>query len=286
MLRFHWLLLGLVLCLFGCGEDDAGSEGDGSSRAGEPLVMTTFYPTTYFTERIGGQWVRVTCPVPEDADPIFWQPSRDDLANYQKADLIIVNGAEFEKWVSGASLPSSRIVDTAKRFEDQFVKFETTSHRHGTQGEHTHEGIDGHTWLDPVLAREQAKEIESALTRRFSRHAEPFRLAALGLYGDLEKLHKRLLKSAKDIQSVQLLASHPAYNYLAQRYDWNIQNFDLDPKAPLEPEQIEALKLAIPESGRAILLWESAPLEESAAKLKDELGLASIVYSPAELLGE
>ena len=36
-----------------------------------PLILTTFYPTTYFTQRIVGDYCDVECPVPNDADPIF-----------------------------------------------------------------------------------------------------------------------------------------------------------------------------------------------------------------------
>ena len=41
------------------------------------------------------------------------QPSDELLAAYQRADLIVLNGAGFAKWVAGASLPPSRVVDTA-----------------------------------------------------------------------------------------------------------------------------------------------------------------------------
>ncbi len=275
------LLLGLIAC---APDDERASDAERPVRPGE--ILTTFYPTQYFAQRIVGDAVPVVCPVPEDADPIFWQPSRADLERYQAADLIVVNGAEFEKWVNGASLPSSRVVDTAKRFEDQFVTFESTTHRHGTGGQHTHEGIDGHTWLDPVLARQQAEAIAEAVTRSFPRHAATLRQNALGLYADLEALDRRFQEASEVIREVQLLASHPAYNYLARRYQWQITNFDLDPELPISDEQIASLKAALPDSGRALLLWEGDPLAESPARIEREIGVRSLVFSPAELLGE
>ena len=133
-------------------ESQSQTSADTSTAAAPLTVYTTFYPTTYFTQRIGGSHVEVTCPLPDDADPIFWQPDRNTIMAYQKAALIILNGADFEKWALTASLPTGRIVDTARNFTDQFITYESVTHSHGPGGDHTHEGIDGHTWIDPTLA--------------------------------------------------------------------------------------------------------------------------------------
>ena len=59
--------------------------------SGPITVATTFYPTTYFAQRIAGDLARVTCPVPAGADPIFWQPTAEDIGAFQSADLIVLN---------------------------------------------------------------------------------------------------------------------------------------------------------------------------------------------------
>jgi len=131
----------LRLCTLGCKEqasEQTAAPTDQPARTVEtPTVSPTFYPTEYFPSRIGGDHVLVTLPLPPDADPIFWQPSREQIAAYQEADLIVINGADFEKWIATASLPESRIVDTAAAFEDDFVTYETTTHAHGPGG-HEH----------------------------------------------------------------------------------------------------------------------------------------------------
>lgn len=251
----------------------------------KPLVMTTFHPTTYFVERIGKDLVDVSCPLPEDADPAFWQPSREVIASYQEADLVIVNGADFEKWLATASLRASRVIDVSKPFADSFLRIQgVVTHSHGAAGEHSHEGIDGHTWLDPENARVQAKVIEEALTKLLkvdglatkaiaSRHA--------ALDADLAALDAGFRALGKQ-RGGSLYASHPAYNYLARRYGWSVINLDLDPSEMPSDAKFAALSFGLGERPGKFLLWEARPKQEIVDRMKSELGLESIVVEPGE----
>ena len=267
----------IVACLLSaCGDktpEKPAQKSDGKT------VLTTFYPTQYFAQRIAGDHLTIDCPVPADADPIFWRPDKAALQKYQAADLIIINGADFEKWIGTASLPENRIVNTTKSLEQDFIKYEgSTSHKHGTDGEeHTHSGIDGHTWVDPVTAKIQAATIHQALAKKWPEHATDFEKNMQSLVTDLDALDDAL----KEIDPDQpLLASHAAYNYLARRYGWKITNLDLDPEI-LPPKD------AVPADHPAkIILWEGEPREKSVALLQKKHGLKSIVFSPAEMKGE
>jgi zinc transport system substrate-binding protein len=105
-------------------------------------VYTVNYPLAYFAERIVGDLAEVTFPPPPDVDPAFWMPDPKTIAAYQGADLILLNGADYAKWMSKVSLPLSRLVDTSRGFEDQYIQQANLStHSHGPGGEHTHGGV-------------------------------------------------------------------------------------------------------------------------------------------------
>jgi zinc transport system substrate-binding protein len=281
------MLIGPVaaaIAIAGCEKKERAEPAGGNTAT--PLVMTTFYPTEYMARRIGGDLVEVRCPVPEDADAIFWQPSREEVEAYAAADLIVINGAEFEKWVATVSLPESRVVDTAAGFEDDFVTFETTTHAHGPGGEHTHEGVDGHTWVDPQNAIAQARTIQEAMVARWAAHETAFRVNGAALASDLSQLDARFEAIAPMLEGAQLLASHPAYNYVAKRYGWSIGNFELDPGEPIDPEALGVIRGQLDGDARVrVMLWESAPVEAAKAALA-ETGVVSVEFSPCELLGE
>lgn len=259
----------------------------GSVQPEKPVVYTTFYPTKYFAERIGGDLIDVICPVPADQDTILWMPDAKAIQEYQEADLVVVNGAEFAKWVQKVSLPENRVVNTAKPFADEFVMYEhATVHSHGKAGEHAHEGLDGHTWVDPVNGRLQANELRKALVKRFPEHEATFERGFAALAEDLDALDKTLKTYQASYKNQPLLVSHPAYNYIARRYGWNIRNLDLDPHempADLVFREIGEVLKAHPAE---YLIWEACPDKEIADRMQRELGLTSIEFSPCELLSE
>lgn len=250
-----------------------------------PVVYTTFYPTTYFTQRIGGDAVKTVCPCPVDADPAFWTPDDKTIAAYQQADLIVINGASFEKGLAKVTLPESRIVDTAKPLADEFIVLEeTVTHTHGPQGEHSHEGIDGHTWLDPINSKTQAGEIRNALVKRLPDHAERFEHGYAGLVKDLDALDARLKALAGKLADQVLLCSHPAYNYIGRRYSWNLKTYHLDPEAMPDDETFAEIKSFLAQQPAKHMLWESEPAIEITDRMSKELGLESVVFSPCEAL--
>lgn len=279
-----WLLLlpaMAVSLLDGCSEEASAPP---ARRTGPLRVYTTFYPTEYFCQRIAGDLVEVVCPLPEDADPVFWQPDVESLRAFQEADLILLNGAGLEKWVEQVSLPSARVVDTAKVFRDEWLRFEdTVTHSHGPTGAHAHEGIDGHTWLDPLLAKRQAEQILKALVARLPGEVSRLREGFGALAADLDGLHEAL--EALGGEGKPVLAAHPAYNYLARRYGWQVINLNLHPDTLPGEDTLAELRSVVRDRGVRNLLWESPPRDEIATLLVVELGVRSVVVSPLELLG-
>jgi zinc transport system substrate-binding protein len=275
--------IGVSFC--GCGKQEVAEPG--RAEGAKPVVYTTFYPTEYFTWRIAGDLVEAVCPVPEDEDAIFWMPEAEKVAAYQQADLIVLNGADFAKWAAKVSLPESRVVNTAKPFEDEFINFEhATVHSHGPAGEHAHEGLDGHTWVDPVNAKTQAGEIKRALVERFPEHKAAFEQGFAGLTRDLDALDAKLKEYREDYENEPLLASHPTYNYIARRYGWNIRNLDLDPEEMPSDETFEEIGQILEKHPAKYLIWEAYPTEAIAERMQKELGVKSIEFSPCELLSE
>jgi len=271
------VLIGLVAA---CGEASRPETGAPAT----PLVLATFEPTRELAARLAGDLARVECDLPEGVDALFWEPDDAALRRMQAADLVVLHGAGMDAWAERASLPESRRVVTADRFREHWITFEGAhEHSHGGGAPHAHVGVDPHSWMDPLLWLEEARAIHAALARLLG---EPQRAALdahlAELESELRALHQGYARLVLP-EGEALYASHPAYNYLAARHGWPIENLDLDPSAVPQQGVLDEIAQRLAERPGRFILWESEPIPDAAEALA-RLGLASVVLAPAETI--
>ena len=289
MVRFQRFFRVLaILVLFACSPNgpsgESGTDGTpapSSPYAPTPLVVyTTNYPLAYFAERIGGDQVEVSFPAPGDVDPAYWAPDPEVIADYQQADLILLNGAGYEKWLERASLPASKLVDTSVVVETSYVPLDDgVVHTHGPEGEHSHKGWAFTTWLDPMIAIAQAQAIQEALSELRPEVAADFRVAFEGLQADLLVLDAQLVEVGADFGDRPVLFSHPVYQYLDEHLGLNGESVHWEPGEMPTEEMWGVLATLLQSHPAELMVWEGEPLEAVKSRLAG-LGLQSVVYNP------
>ena len=243
-------------------------------------IFTVNYPLQYFAERIAGSHAEVVFPAPTDVDPAYWMPDARTIADYQKSDLIFLNGAHYAKWVDKVSLPASKTIDTSRKVKDQYIySTEATTHSHGSEGAHAHESLAFTLWLDLNLAVQQAKAIEKALIRKRPTLKDTFENNFMILKKDLMALDRELKKIAARIQNQPLVGSHPVYDYLAKRYALNLKSVHWEPDETPSFQQCQNLKRTLTYHPAKWMVWESAPDQATVVKLKS-MGVKSLVFDP------
>jgi len=252
-----------------------------SSMAAEKLtVYVVNYPLQYFAERIGGEHVNVVFPAPADVDPAYWMPDTPTIAAYQQADLILLNGAGYARWVNKATLPRFRMVITSAGFKDQYIETaEILTHSHGSEGEHAHESLAFTTWIDFSFAARQAKAIAEALSRKRTDLRHIFQKNYATLEKELIALDKTIKEVVSNNHARPLVVSHPVYDYFARRYGLNIRSVHWEPDDILTDEQMMELKSILKEHPAKWMIWEGEPVQASVDKLKT-LGIDSLVFDP------
>lgn len=87
-----------VICLLiisGCSKKEVKDD--------RPVVYTSFYPIHELVSQVAGDTVEIKSFMPLDKDPHFWEPSPKNMRELANADLLIVNGANMEKWLDQVS---------------------------------------------------------------------------------------------------------------------------------------------------------------------------------------
>ena len=267
------LLTMLAACSGGEPQQAAQSTADD-----ERVVYTVNYPLQYFAQRIAGDLVRVEFPAPSDVDPAFWTPDAEVVGEYQVADLILLNGAGYAKWLALFTLPESRLVNTSVVFEDRLIRMdEAVTHSHGPAGAHSHEGTAFTTWLDPELALAQAQAIRDAFAARWPEDEAVFEQGFESLRADLMALDDVLDAAVDGRGDRPLLASHPVYQYLARRYGLNLESVQWEPEEAPTASMWRDFRRVLGDHPARWMLWEGAPVEETAAELR-QLGVEPVVF--------
>lgn len=272
----------LLILMSGCARTDSdhSKAPTVATDSGVLDVYVVNYPLKYFAERIGGDHVRVTFPAPSDEDPAFWRPDADAISAYQQADLILLNGATYAKWIQTVTLPESRMVDTSVSLWKRYIRItDAVTHSHGPGKEHAHAGLAFTTWLDPEFAIAQADAIQRALAKARPQHASDFEQGLESLLGDFKELDQQIAKAIDGRRDQPLVFSHPVYQYLARHYGLNARSVHWEPDSVPSPKMRDELAILLETHPAKVMIWEGEPIAENA-KLLDKLGLRNVVFDP------
>jgi len=260
----------MLLWLAACqptGENSASPVAKRPAEARLPVVYAVSYPLAWMAEQLGGGLVEVVFPVPTAVDPAHWQPSPEMVLEYQDADLVLANGANYAGWIRFASLSPGKLVYTTRGLGERLLPAGEVTHSHGPGGAHEHGGAASHTWLDPTLAGEQARIVAETLTQLVPQSAAEFERRLDQLVAELDGLDRAMSRFFSAPPPVQIFYSHPVYQYLDARFHLHGHAFNWEPE--IEPDEAEWRKLeaAVDRSRITLMLWEAAPLDSVAARL-------------------
>ena len=275
----------LALLLTGVGCDGRHSNGSSESKGDQeravrtkPHIYVVNYPLHYVTKRIVGDHAEVVLPEASGADPAFWNPSDDTVLAYQQADLVLLWGAEYAKWVKRVSLPFGRVVDTGTGVRESYIYDEdAVTHSHGNSGAHSHGTIAFTTWLDFDLLSKQSRTIQETLANRFPRHAIDFESAFRRLEADIKALDEQAQQAVPDGFNETIFASHPVYQYFARRYGLELVSFHWEPGLTPPKAEWELFQEGLKDTKARWMLWEGEP-SEAARKRLEEFGVTPVVF--------
>ena len=188
-----------VLGLTGCSSDAAGGD------EGAPEVAVAAYPFAWLVQQVGGEAVDVVDLTQGGVEPHDLELGPRQVARVQSADVVVTLKG-FQPALDDAVEDGDALFDLASVVEQR----EASSDLGDEEG-----GLDPHVWLDPVRLADAA----TALGARLEDVAPGSEERAATTAAALREVDARYRDALVGCERRDLVTSHTAFAYLAERYD-------------------------------------------------------------------
>lgn len=218
-------------------------------------VVATFSVLGDMVREVGGEHVQVTTIVGPNGDAHTFEPSPRDAKALAKADVLVLNGLDFEGWLprlkdasgfKGRQVLASQGVSVRHLGPGEFfMRDGQDAHTHAQQakpdsdhghdhghdhaqkagaGDDRHEhaigDVDPHAWQDLANGVLYARNIAEGLALVDPAHASYYRRRAELYVAQMEKLDAEIKNALKDIPAERrtVITSHDAFGYFGRAY--------------------------------------------------------------------
>ncbi len=268
----------VLLAVFSAACDRELEEPDG----GKVIAITTTYPLTFLTERIGGNRVTITQLIKPGVEAHDFEPAPSDVRAISNSNIFIFNHPAFESWALNAATASVSDGDLATVIV-QTINLESNGEDHGGQVTHDSD-FDTHTWLNPLEAQSQADRILSALIEVDPEGSHLYLRNAGGLEVELLALDRIITEQVSNCEFDTAVVSHLAFGHMAERYGFKqIGLAGLSPEFESGPSQIAKVIEKIKELGISHILQEPITSNRLAETVASETGATLLTLHPLEV---
>ncbi|MBY3246106.1 metal ABC transporter substrate-binding protein [Rhizobium laguerreae] len=210
-----------------------------SASAAELKVVASFSIIADFAKNVGGDRVEISTLVGPDGDAHVYEPRPADAAALEGADIVLVNGLQFEGFMSRlieASGTKASVVEVSKGIEplknaeeehgheaeekaEAGHDHEKEAHDHAHEGHH-HGEFDPHAWQSIHNAETYVKNIADAFCEADKAGCTTYTAnseAYVAKLGELEAEAKAAIEGIPTDRRT-VITSHDAFGYFEHEY--------------------------------------------------------------------
>lgn len=262
---------GAALVLAGCGD----GARTGTAEGDQLDVVASFYPLQYLAERVGGDAVTVSNLTKPGAEPHDVELTPADVGAIADADLVVfLRGLQPAVDEAAGSEAGERAYDV-----EQDAQLDLAA----ADGEEPEGASDPHFWLDPTRMADVGDALAERLAAEDEANAATYRSNAEQLRSDLEALDEEMTAGLADCASTDLVTSHTAFAYLAQRYGFEQLGISgLSPEAEPSAQGLAEVTEFVREQSVTTIYYETLVSPDVAQTVADETGATTAVLDPLE----
>lgn len=300
-----------------CGSNESDADGSGDT----PTIAVTTTLLGDVVAQLTGDLAAVEVIMPVNADPHEFQPSARQVAALRDADVVVVNGGDFEEGL--VDTIHSAEEDGAVVFEalDHVAPLEVTADDDHAEDDHTadddhtdddhpeddhaeddhtdddgddhgHDGDDPHFFTDPARMAVAADALSELLADEVpALDTDEFRDRAAAYVADLEALDGEM-EAVLDVVPAErrkLVTNHEVFTYFADRYEFEVVGAivpSASTQAAPSAAAISDLADTVAAEGVPAVFADTSSPESLADTLAEEVGDVEVVELFSESLGD
>ena len=217
--------------------------------------------------------------VPPGVEPHDFELNPDSVRQIQSADIVVYNGLGLELWLSNAQnalQSNATMVDASNGITPRKADMSEGDIQAGISN-------DPHVWLDPVDAKTEATNIESAFEQKDPANAAYYQANLAALDAKLDALNSEYTTGLATCAKKDIITSHAAFGYMAKQYGLNQVSIDgLSPDAEPSPSQLANLTSYAKERNVTVIFFEALVNPALSDTLAREIGAKTMVLDPIE----
>lgn len=296
------ILVAGAAILGGCSlGDSTGNDGKG----GLPVVATV-YPAYDIAKQVGGDKVKVTLLVPPGTEPHDWEPTVKDLKAVGQAKVFIYNGAGLEpseKLLAPDILKEAKPVELAKSVDVMPIKtvdldkeaeadhdhdHHTDAAHHDNDGhDHHHGTVAPHIWLNLMNVVKEVDAVVAAFSEADPANKDYYEANGKAYKEKLTALDAQYEAFAQTVPSKELVVTHEAFGYLANRYGFTqLGIMGVAPDAEPTPERMASIISFVKAHKVKAIFSEELVNPKLAEAIAKETGAKVYMLNPVEGLTE
>lgn len=248
-------------------------------------IVVGVYPLEYAAARVFGDGAGAPTVVNLAApgvEPHDLELTASQIAGLRSARLVVhLPGLSPAIDRAVASLDGVAVLDVSAAARLRVVNPGGVDHDAASQdGEHS---SDPHFWLDPTRLADAADAIAEALAGQDSGSAAGYRAGAAAVRADLTALDGQYTAGLSRCANRDLVASHAAFGYLAERYGLHqVSLAGLSPDAEVPARTLARLADYVTQHGIRTIYYERLVSPDLARTLANTTGARTAVLDPLE----
>ena len=264
----------------------------------KPLIVVTTNILGDGVSKAVGELFDVETIMPPGADPHVFQASAKQVDRMMKADLLVVNGANFEEGlldvIKGAESDGVKVfeaMNSVDPLEDHDEEGHDEHEGHDDHHGHDHGGVDPHFFTDPGRMAQVVNQLSDFLVLNFPEIDGEDLVSHMADYSkkltDLDSEVMQTLSSIPESSRV-LVTNHEVFAYFAESYDFKILGTIIPSPSTLSnasAKDLVDLAEEMKAEGVLAVFVDSSSSDALAQALAGELEAVQVVTLFSESLG-